>query len=239
MKTTKEVQFLGMILKNLKTILKKYKRSFIYLIYKDKYFQNFWKSTKREIIDHYLKDMRAPHRVWQTSFFKNSSSVLEVGCDWGSNLVLMSQTNPEISKLYGIDISPEAIEIGKKYCLEQGINNLQLMEGNGEDLSFFPDSSIDIVFTNMVLLYIGPNNIQKIIKEFLRVANDSVYLLEFHSEELRGVSENSADGWIYNYKKLLQPIVGSAALSIVKLPDHMHPMGRWDEFAYLVKIKKT
>ena len=225
-----------MIFKKLKHTLKKFRRSFNYVVYRDEYFKNFWKLKKRENIDFYLKDMDAPHRVWQTSFFEHSSSVLEVGCDWGSNLVLMSKKNLKRSNLYGIDISPESIEIGKKYCSEQGINNIQLIEGNGEDLSFFKDSSIDIVFTNMLLLYFGPKNIKNVIKEFVRVANKSVYLLEFHSEEIRGVSENSEDGWIYNYKKLLQPIVGDAALSVVKLPNGIHPQGRWDELAYQIRI---
>jgi ubiquinone/menaquinone biosynthesis C-methylase UbiE len=206
-------------------------------VYRDNAYQNYWKFKKRDSIENYLIDMQSPHRIWLTNFFNHANSILEVGCDWGGNLILMSKQ--EKCKFYGIDISPESIELGSKYCLEQGINNIQLKEGSAENLSLFSDASIDIVFSDMLFLYIGPTKIEKVIKEFLRTANKSVYLLEFHSEKIRRKHKNSEDGWIYNYKKVLEPIVGSAALSLIKLPDQIHPVGRWKEFATLIKIEKS
>jgi ubiquinone/menaquinone biosynthesis C-methylase UbiE len=224
---------------NLKKILKKYKRKISYLISGGESYKNYWKHKKREKIETYIIDMYAPHRIWLTSFFNHANSILEVGCDWGGALVLMSETHLKVCEFYGVDISPESIEIGRRYLFEKEINNIHLTEGCAKNLSNFPDSSVDIVFCNMLLLYIDPKEIQKVIKEFLRVANDSVYLLEFHSNKLKGVSDNSEDGWVYNYTKLLQPITGSAIISIIKLPDNIHPKGRWNELATLIKIEKN
>jgi ubiquinone/menaquinone biosynthesis C-methylase UbiE len=109
--------------------------------------EEFWKNvgSKYFLIDKgrgkltkgLITDFVKTHRV---------SSVLELGCNTGKNLLAISEVTQGIH-LVGIDICEDAIKFGKE--VEQ--NPARLLVGSIYDLAGFKDNSFDLVFTRGVL----------------------------------------------------------------------------------------
>jgi len=121
---------------------------------------------------------------------------LEIGCASGPNLYLLAKKFPEI-KLYGIDISKKAIEIGKKKFNEEKILNVILETGNPSDLQKFFNKSIDIIFSDACLIYISPKKINSVVEEMVRIAKKAIILCEQHSDNSNSFYNGN---WGHNYK---------------------------------------
>jgi len=68
--------------------------------------------------------------------------ILDIGCGIGR---LMKAFSPKVKMVYGIDISAEMIKKGEEYL--QGIANTKIYKTNGKDLSLFPESTFDFVYS--------------------------------------------------------------------------------------------
>ena len=130
---------------------------FKYSIKGEQILSNKWKNRSKEDVEKYIDNVGELHRVWLINFFKDESSFLEIGCGWGPNLQLLRLNNKQ-SKIQGIDISHASAEIGKK-------KGIPIICGDGlKALRSFNDSSFDIVFTDMMLLYVDPKKINIYMK---------------------------------------------------------------------------
>ena len=156
---------------------------------------------------------------------------LEIGCASGPNIYLLAQKFPEV-KVYGIDISKSAIKIGKRFFKEKAMDNIFLNVGNGlESLKKLHDKSIDIIFTDAVLIYFDKNKIESILHEMTRVVRRAVILLELYTEK-----PSYYDGhWIHNYKQLLAGFVPDKEIQLVKLPKGIWS-GNWEESGYVIEL---
>jgi len=101
----------------------------------------------------------------------NPSSILEVGCGYGRNLLLF---NPNL-QVTGIDFSKEMLKKGKYLCRHRA--NIKLIEMDAKKMKF-PDNGFDIVFTDTVLAHIPNKEIAKSIDEIKRVAAKFVIIKE-------------------------------------------------------------
>jgi ubiquinone/menaquinone biosynthesis C-methylase UbiE len=158
-------------------------------------------------------------------------SILEVGCASGPNLYLLAKKNPGV-KFYGTDISKSAIATGQKWFEEQGIKNISFFSAKAEDFSKFSDKSIDLIFTDAILIYVGPDKIKKVLKEILRVARKAVIFNEWHADDRERFYE---DHWVYNYKLLFNGIVPEGNIKITKLPENLWS-GRWTKFGHIIEV---
>lgn len=61
-------------------------------------------------------------------------SVLEVGCDYGFNLMYLNQKFG--LKCYGVEPSIEAVEFGRKDLLSKKITSVELFQGTSDSLPF-------------------------------------------------------------------------------------------------------
>lgn len=157
------------------------------------------------------------------------ASALEIGCASGPNLVLLARAFPE-AKLYGTDISGHAIAYGKRWLAEHNMPNITLETKRAEDLSGFADKSIDIIFTNAALFYVGPDKIGQAVHEMLRVAKKAIVLLEWNTEEAESLY---ADHWAHNWKKLFAD-AGKDTVRLTKMePDP------WGVFGYYIEVPIT
>jgi hypothetical protein len=195
---------------------------------------------------HYLSDSKLaegyisqnsinhPHRellIERISAYKPFKTALEVGCASGPNLYLLSKKYPYM-KLYGTDISKRAIKIGQERFRVQNIKNILLSSQKAENLEQFPDKSIDIVFTDAALICIGPDKIEAVIREILRVTRKALILNEWHSN----VSLYSYDDhWIYNWKVLLKKFVPEKKIRLTKIPPEIWS-GSWAKYGYTIEV---
>lgn len=89
---------------------------------------------------------------------KNSVDILDMGCGEGTRLANIGNSN---NNLFGIDISPKAIEIAKnKYP------DFDFRVGNLEKLAF-PDEKFDMVYSAFVFEHL--DDPKEVIKEGIRV----------------------------------------------------------------------
>ena len=107
-----------------------------------------------------------------------SDNVLEIGIGTGYSL----QYYPKETKVVGIDISPDMLEVAKKRIVKDKIHNKHILLMNGERLSF-PDNSFDKV-VGMYVVSVTQNP-QVLVEEMKRVCkNDGdIYIVNHFSTE--------------------------------------------------------
>lgn len=165
--------------------------------------------------------------------------VLEIGCNSGPNLYWLAKKYPGVI-LVGVDINPVAISNGMKLLKKEGICNVNLEKGKADDLNKYADNSFDIVFTNATLIYVGPDKINKVIKEMIRVARKTLILIEWHSGlksgDPYGLGIYNYGGWKRNYENLLKPYHQVSEISFQK-EDCFKVMGKdWEELGYIIEV---
>ena len=108
----------------------------------------------------------------------DSDNVLEIGIGTGSSL----QYYPKETKVVGIDISPDMLEVAKKRIVKDKIHNKHILLMNGERLSF-PDNSFDKV-VGMYVVSVTQNP-QVLVEEMKRVCkNDGdIYIVNHFSTD--------------------------------------------------------
>lgn len=182
----------------------------------------------------YLATIDHPHRqqlIDAVTSFAPFTSVLEIGCNSGPNLMLLSQRFPN-AVFMGVDINKNAIKVGKRYIETHDIKNIQLRVGRADQLQDIEDKSIDVVFTDAVLMFVGPDRICQVMAEIRRIARRGFVTHEYHA--LSPPPGNYDGGrWVYNYEELIASCFPSATYRISK---SMFSGGGWDQYGALVQV---
>jgi ubiquinone/menaquinone biosynthesis C-methylase UbiE len=190
----------------------------------------------------YCESINHPHRQWlidTISSYTPFESILEIGCNTGPNLYLISKKFPQ-TRIYGIDINQRAIKEGLVWLHQEGVKNVLLTVSRADHLEHFFDKSIDIVFTDATLLYIGPDKIQKVLKEMARIARKALIFNEWHFEKdlKKPKGYFYYDGhWVYNYKALFTDYVLMGSIKVSKLPRDLWGGPGWEEFGSMIEVK--
>lgn len=175
--------------------------------------------------------------VEKIGVFSPFSTILEAGCICGPNLYLLAKKFPQ-AKIKGIDINPLAIKIGKELFKEEGIKNVALLEGKADELSQFQDKSFDIVFTDALLIYIGPDKIGKVLKEMARISKKGLILAEWHIPEGEvEIYDPHIGVWRRNYVALLNNFFPKEKIYVSKTPSEFCPDNNWQKFGYIIEVK--
>lgn len=184
----------------------------------------------------YLNDVRHSHRVQVISAvasFYPFKSVLEIGCNSGPNMVLLNNKYPETA-IYGIDINRHAISVGEQNVRELCLHNIKFLYGMAHKLRHFKDKSVDVVFTDAVLMFVGPSRIRQVISEIQRVARKGIVFHEYHSWE--PPKHNYEDGRrVYNYNDLLMEVF--PATSKIRFEKSKLTGGAWSRYGFLVVLE--
>ena len=159
-------------------------------------------------------------------------SVFEVGCASGPNLYLLAKKFPQ-AKIYGSDISKEAINFGKRYFEEQKIKNVEFFHNQAEkSFKNFADKSIDIIFSDATLIYLDQKKITATIKEMFRVGRKALIFVEWHTELPSSIFD---DHWIHNYRNLLTKFISSEKIKFTKIPENILA-GNWAKYGYIIEV---
>lgn len=193
-----------------------------------------------------FSNITLPHREWLADRIiqglnankGESLHIVEIGCGWGPNLAVLARREQAL-QLTGVDISPASILEGRKRLQELGLNGITLLEMKGDDLNIFATDSANVVFTDAMLLYIGPDKIQQTIQEMIRVARDRLLFLEMHSKGASPGGYYMKDGWIRDYEALLSLFVGKDAVHLEKISPRLRDAGRWPKYGTLVEVDLT
>lgn len=189
---------------------------------------------RRNWAEGYLDTVQHPHRsqiVDAVSDFAPIDSILEVGCASGANLVRLRACFPD-ARLLGIDINRRAIAIAGTYFAQQGDNNVSFFISRADHLNF-PDASIDVVFTDAVLMFIAPDRIGKVLNELCRVARKGLVFNEYHCP---GSDNGHFEGgrWVYDLVALLRQ---QLPIAEIKASKSNFSGGAWDQFGTLIEVR--
>lgn len=193
------------------------------------FFDKEWAKSyiSKSAIDH-------PHReflIAQISQFYPFKKVLEIGSASGANLFLLAKKYPK-DNFYGIDISQTAIKTGEEFFKKNNTDNVFLETNSILDLKNFADKSMDVVFTDATIIYVGKNQIEAVLKEMCRIAKKAIILCEQHTEG-KSFYNNK---WVYNYKEVLKKIIPEAKINFIKIPKNIWA-GDWGEYGYIIKVE--
>lgn len=162
----------------------------------------YWAERKIDWREAYQSTWNHPHRsllVWMIKTIP-FISLWEVGCGGGANLIKFTKELPG-KQLGGSDVSEDAIQL----CRETFKGGLFHVEA-GNDM-MMSDKSVDIVLSDMCLIYVDPTQITSYLKEFKRVGRNYVVLCEFHSTSWWKRLKARFGGYhVYNYQKRLEAL---------------------------------
>ncbi len=203
--------------------------------------ERYW--SARSISEGYWKNRDHPNKHFlaeRMAAFLPIHSILEVGCASGPNLYLLAKKFPQ-AQIVGIDINQEAIQYGNAQFAQEGISNVRLLVGKADNLGEFPDRAFDIVFTNALLIYIGPDKIKEVIAGMLRITNRALVLMELHclgsnTKDPLGRGIYRYGNWVRDYVALLKQFVAEEQIQVTKIPEHVWPEEPWKELGTVIEV---
>ncbi|KKM70072.1 hypothetical protein LCGC14_1444360 [marine sediment metagenome] len=110
--------------------------------------------------------------------------ILEVGSNIGLQLQFLQKAG--FKNLYGIEISPYAVELSKSLT-----KNVNIIQGYAQDMPF-KDNYFDVVFTSGVLIHINPDEVSDIMREMYRCTMFFIWGFEYFSYELQAIKYREA-----------------------------------------------
>ena len=124
--------------------------------------------------------------------------------------------------------------------IKDGISNVKLICGKADELHQFRNKSFDIVFTDALLMCIGPDKIKKVISEMLRIARRALILVEWycenHNMDPYGQGIYHFGNWKRNYVSLLKQFISKERIRLTKIPNKLWPVKNWQELGYLIEV---
>lgn len=191
-----------------------------------------WVKSYRDSQDHSHRHFLLENIAKFSPFY----SILEIGCNCGPNLYLLARKFPD-AEIVGIDINPRAVQKGNEWFAQEGIKNVRLLVGKADELGRFDDKTFDIVFTDAVLIYIGPDKIKEVIKGMLRITRKALILFEWHSfscaSNPRGVYVGH---WLRDYVALLREFVAEESIHTIKMPEGLWADKSWQKYGGVVEV---
>lgn len=104
---------------------------------------------------------------------QEGETVLEIGFGTGFSLSELAESVGKTGKAYGIDVTPEMVEITRKRLQKDGLmDRAELSEGDVRSIAF-KDNSFDAVYMASTLELFDTLNIPKVLEEIRRVLKRS------------------------------------------------------------------
>lgn len=92
--------------------------------------------------------------------------VLDLGSGAGLDVLLSARRVGPAGKAYGVDMTPEMLEVARANQREAGVTNAEFLEGFIEDVPL-PDATVDVVLSNCVV-NLSPDK-GRVFREMFRV----------------------------------------------------------------------
>lgn len=121
----------------------------------------------------------------QNSDFK-PRRILDIGCTVGHNAVPLAQAYPE-AEVIAIDVARPSLRYAHARAKALGVNNIQFVQANAEDLSDYSDQSFDLITTSMFLHETSHQAMPKILKNINRLLKPGGLMLHLEQPQYEGM----------------------------------------------------
>lgn len=118
-------------------------------------------------------------------------NVLEIGCNKGVNLHMISRHLDHPSMAWGIDINGDAVKKAKALYPD-----LNVVLGSGLDFPY-KDDFFEMVFTAGVLIHQSPSTVETMMQEAIRVSSKYVMAIEYDADVFTEVPYRGLDGALF------------------------------------------
>jgi SAM-dependent methyltransferase len=155
---------------------------------------NNWDAYQESYFPKNLHSLPHQRSQWLVEELKKIefSSILEIGCGCGRNLFHIKNSFPN-SKLYGMDISSDAIQFAKS------IVDADFVQGSFNDLKKI-QQKFDVIFSMASFCYTSPNIFEQNIDTLLKLSTKYIFHFEDFGEGEKIESINGSQNyWKYNY----------------------------------------
>jgi SAM-dependent methyltransferase len=92
--------------------------------------------------------------------------VLDLGSGGGIDVLLSARRVGPTGKAYGLDMTPEMLELARRNQLEAGVENAEFLQGTIEHVPL-PDASVDVIISNCVINLAADKDL--VLREAFRV----------------------------------------------------------------------
>jgi SAM-dependent methyltransferase len=93
-------------------------------------------------------------------------TVLDLGSGGGIDVLLSARRVGPSGKAYGVDFTPEMLDLARRNAAEAGATNVEFLEGRIDDIPL-PDGAVDVIISNCVINLAADK--PKVFAEMLRV----------------------------------------------------------------------
>ena len=81
---------------------------------------------------------------------REGEPVLDLGSGGGIDVLLSARRVGPSGKAYGLDMTPEMLDLARRNAVEAGAENVEFLEGDIEAIPL-PDASVDVIISNCVI----------------------------------------------------------------------------------------
>ena len=100
------------------------------------------------------------------ALLKPGETVLDLGSGGGIDAIIAARLVGPEGHVFGLDMTPEMVDLARQNARDAGLDNLELLEGNIENIPL-PDASLDVVISNCVINFC--ENKRRVMEEAFRV----------------------------------------------------------------------
>ena len=178
--------------------------------------EGFWQSlhsTEKVHLGYWKQNPRRKKLASVICSIEGVTSVLECGCNVGSNLFAINAINNQI-KLKGVDMNANPVEFGKRKFMELGID-VDMSVMRLQDLGNIESNSVDVAYSSAVLQHIPSEYISDILANMIRISRKYVVLWELHGfspaeahiHKFYIEASPDLDGrWLHDYWNILEQL---------------------------------
>ena len=186
-----------------------------------------WNEKGKNWVDDYKVSVNHPHRKLILNELKEIGefdSLLEVGCNAGPNLKVISEAYPQV-RLAGIDVNADSINEARSFV------NADLKVAEATEIPF-EDDSFDVVLCDAVLIYLDPDSFRLAMSEINRIARKGVIFVEWDDKSEEG---RVVDGhWARDYENILFDwFFNRVGKTKIKPEDWPNRSGNWARNGYV------
>jgi SAM-dependent methyltransferase len=200
-----------------------------------------WKYLRRSTEQELERSIDHPRRGWLLHAVQQLGrveSALEVGCNSGANLIVLANAMPHVTA-HGVDISPQALDVGKRAVAARGLQDrITYQTSSAMELDRFRTDGFDVTFADAVLMYVGPEQIDCVLRHMWRIARHGIVVSEWSLEPDDDRMHMWYDlHWVHNYHRLLRQIDPSATIDATRIPAHIIAGAGWVDFGTTFVMK--
>lgn len=131
--------------------------------------------------------------IYHACLALGAKKICEAGCNVGNNL----SSFPKSLEVSGVDRNKHALKKAEERYPQINFENSEIGKTK------FPDNAFDLVFTRGVLIHIPKDEIDDILREFLRISNNWILNLEYYGEDGKMINWKRGDDllWYRNMKE--------------------------------------